>query len=190
LRNPWVVGVVLLVIGLAICMISFIPVAQLEPYVTETQQQVEEVQQDGMVTAWYVFYSQSFTFAAGDVVMIKAQSQDGPLYCEVTDILGNQVGGQYDVPDINLNVTIPSNGMYTVTVGRYRASSEVLFLTEASAYVFVKTRITQEGLVQDYRSLSTYPYRDTWPLGITVLVLGVGVCAVILARNSSRGRCN
>jgi hypothetical protein len=190
LRNPWVVGVVLLAIGLAICILSFIPVTHLVPYERETQEQVETVQQDGTVRAWYDYYSNSFTFAAGDVVTIKAQSQDGTLYCAVTDILGNQIGGQSGVSDINLNVTIPLNGMYTVTVGRYRTSSEVIFLTEASAYVYVKTRITQMGWVQDYQNVTTYPYRDIWPLGVTIMVLGVGICTVVFARNSARARCN
>jgi len=185
MRNPWTVGSALLVIGLAICISSFIPVTHLEPYERETQQQVETVQQDGTVTAWYDYYSNTFTFAAGDVVMIKAQSQDGTLSCAVKDISGNQVGGQGDVPDIDLNITIPSNGMYTVTVSRYRTSIYVLFLTQASAYVYIKTRITQIGWVQDYQNVTIYPYKDIWPLGATIMILGIGVCTVIFARNKN-----
>lgn len=184
MKSIWYASGILLVIGIAVCLVSFAPVNKLVPYTREVQHPVNEVQQDGTVKSLLTFYSHGFTLSAGDKVKIKAQAQDCSLEVEVKDIMGNNVEQQSDVVSPNLEVSIPSYGWYGVYITRYRSSPYVIFLDKASAYVHVETESTQTSFVQDYQSLTTYPYRDLWMLGVAVMICGIGTAVVLIARKA------
>lgn len=174
---------VALCIGLALCAIYFFPRTVSEPYPELVSQRVDRVQEDGNVTALYTFYSQAFNCRAGDTIFIHAQalSSDESLSFVVSQTSGNTIEQRNNVRDGNLTVTIPTDGSYTVTIERYRHSVWVFFLEKADAYIYVKTSITETSLVQKYRDVVTYPYKDLLIPGVVLLIAGIGLGVLSIA---------
>lgn len=184
MKNILLLSVVILCIGFGLSLFSFLPQTHLEPYNRTILQQVETVQKDGTISSWYTFYSEAFTCMPGDTISIHAQAQTSgeSLSVMVSDILGNTIEQRDDVKNVSITVTIPTNGLYTVTVNRYRYSPFVVFLAPAEAYIYVKTTITETHIVQDYQTVTTFPYKDLSTPGIVLMIAGIGIGVILIAQ--------
>ena len=116
---------------------------------------------------------------------MRAQAKDGSLSVLVSQSLtGDVIEQRDDATDVNINVTIPANGPYTVTINRYRYSPFVIFLAPADAYIFVKTAITETRFIQDYRTVTTYPYKELLIPGIAIIIASIGFGIISIAQQS------
>jgi len=187
MKNILLLSGILLSIGLGATLFSFIPQPHREPYWRKTQQRVEKVQKDGTVSSWYTFYSQSFSCVAGDTISIRAQAQTSgeSLSIVVSQTLGSTIEQREDVTDINITVTIPTSGSYTVTINRYRYSPFVVWLAPAEAYIYVKTNITETKLEQGYRTVLTYPYKELLAPGVVLMIAGIGFGIFTIAQQKT-----
>lgn len=183
MRGISLLSAVALCIGLALSAVSSFPQTVSEPYTELVSQRVDRVQEDGNVTALYTFYSQAFSCKAGDTIFIHARalSGDESLSFVVSHTLGDTVEQRNNVRDGNLTVTIPTDGSYTVTIIRYRYSPYVIYLSSVDAYIYVRTSITETRLVQKYRDVVTYPYKDLLSPGEVLLIAGIGLALLSIA---------
>jgi len=178
-RSSTYAGLILL-LGFGLCLASFIPKheSHSEPYLKPVQS--EKVQQDGTVSAFYTYYQKCFTSHTGDKITVKASTSDANVYLTVSvnGPLGTTIKTEEKVKQANFTVTASEYGSYCVTVERWRESIYVLFLTETSAHIYVKTAIT--NILQDYRKVTTtkYPYKDLFLPGIAIMVGGIGLAVI------------
>jgi len=186
-NNILLLSVVVLGCGIVLSLFSYLPKTIQIPYLRTVQQPVETVQQDGVTSNFYTYYSKSFQCKVGDTIQIRSQSQTAgaTLSATVSELLGNTVMQQNDVSSIDTTVTIPEDGYYSVVIERYRTSAWVIFLTQTNAYVYVKTSITETKTVQDYRPVTTYPYKDLITPAIAIMVAGIGIGVVSIAKKKS-----
>ena len=184
MRTILLVCMVTLSLGFAISLLSFLPQTRSEPYLRQTQQRVDKLQKDGTVSSWYTFYTQSFSCAPGDTISIRVQAQTSgeSLSVIVSQTLGNTIEQRDDVENLDITANIPSSGLYTVTVNRYRYSPFVIWLAPAEAYIYVKTAITETRLVEDYRTVTTFPFKDLLLPGIVIMIAGIGVGVISIAQ--------
>jgi hypothetical protein len=185
LRTLWVLSAVLLCIGFCIFLYSSVPQTVHEPYTVWTDKTTDYLLKNGVGTATSPFYSTYFdgiyNFTAGDTVSITASPTDGRtlLSAKVSRYFGVEVyKSQDNTTAISMDYTIPFSGRFEITVSRYKTSDFEFFSTETSANVRATARMTEKVQVQQYRDVTTYPYKSYETAGIVVMLAGIG-CGVL-----------
>jgi hypothetical protein len=154
-----------------------------------TTQTKNNVVQDGEISALSSFYSKNFQLGAGDKISITATINEGTLSANVLDMWTfKEIASQSNVQNVNLDVTVPSDGYYQINVKRYKESVFVIYLEETTASVKVSTITTEQVFVQDYRSVTTYPYKNFETAGIAVMLAGIGAGVLSVAQNKGKNQ--
>jgi hypothetical protein len=162
---------------------SSVPKTVKEPYINWVTQPKDEVLQDGTVSALSIFYSETHQFESGDKISITASIDEGTLSVDIYDMWAfKEIAAQENVQSVDLDVTIPSNSFYEITVKRYKSSVFVIYTEKTNANVKITTRTTEQALVQAYRDVTTYPYKNLETCGIAVMVAGIGVGVLSIAQ--------
>ena len=99
-----------------------------------------------------------------------------------------EIASQSNVQNVNLDVTVPSDGYYQINVKRYKESVFVIYLEETTASVKVSTITTEQVFLQDYRSVTTYPYKNFETAGIAVMLAGIGAGVLSVAQNKGKNQ--
>jgi hypothetical protein len=189
LKSLWVLSAFLIVIGFCIFLYSSVPKTVQEPYMKLTTQTKNNVVQDGEISALSSFYSKNFQLGAGDKISITATINEGTLSANVLDMWTfKEIASQSNVQNVNLDVTVPSDGYYQINVKRYKESVFVIYLEETTASVKVSTITTEQVFVQDYRSVTTYPYKNFETAGIAVMLAGIGAGVLSVAQNKGKNQ--
>lgn len=189
MKSLWVLSAFLIVIGFCIFLYSSVPKTVQEPYMKLTTQTKNNVVQDGEISALSSFYSKNFQLGAGDKISITATINEGTLSANVLDMWTfKEIASQSNVQNVNLDVTVPSDGYYQINVKRYKESVFVIYLEETTASVKVSTITTEQVFVQDYRSVTTYPYKNFETAGIAVMLAGIGAGVLSVAQNKGKNQ--
>lgn len=191
MKNPWLIGAgCLLALGFGMCLLSFVPQSRLEPYLKQVQQYVGRVRQDGNVSAIRTFYDKWFFLNPNDKILIHAHIEEESLSVTVSGSNGwgwEKVEQRENVTNVDLEVTASQFLMYSINIERWSPPYHI-FLTPATAYVYVKTSTLETVTVQDYRNVTTYPYRDLLIPSIVPMTAGIGVGVIVIAWNISKDK--
>ena len=176
MKNLWTLSAILLLIGFCVFVYSSVPQTVKQPYTKWDTQTKDNVLEDGTISSTSIFFSKSYSFKSGDKILITASIDEGTLSVRVYEAwTSNEIAFRDDVQSVNLDVTIPNDGYYTISVNRYKRSVGIIYLTKVNADVRVTTRTTEQALVQTYRDTTTYPNKNFESAGIVLLLTGIGV---------------
>lgn len=197
MKSLWILSALLIFSGFSTILCSAVPQTIREPYTILKDRTINYLIKDGLGTATSPFYSTYFygvyNFTQGDTVSITASPTDGKtlLSAEVSRYFGLEIyKSQDNTTTINMNYTIPFSGRFEITISRYKASDFEFFSTETTANVRITARMTEKVQVQEYRSVTTYPYEDFETVGIAVMLAGIGAGILSVAQDKRKNQCS
>jgi len=186
LKSLWVLSAVLLLLGVSIFVYSLIPQIIQEPYLKTVTQNKDTVLLEDTISAQYSFVYKNFFFKQGDNISIIATIDEGTLGAHVYEVYsGFSIVKRENSTNINLEVTVPRDGLYHIGVGRYRPSLSVFYSEATNANVEIVQRTTEQVLVTAYRDVTIYPNKVYETAGIVLVLAGIGAGVLSVAQNIS-----
>ncbi len=183
MKSIWVLSAALLLLGVSIFVYSAIPQIIQEPYLKTVTQNKDTVLLEDTISEQYSFVYKNFFFKQGDNISIIATIDEGTLGANVYEVYsGFSIVKRENSTNINLEVTIPRDGLYHIGIGRYRPSLNVFYSEATNANVEIVQRTTEQVLVTAYRDVTIYPNKGYETAGIVLVVAGIGAGVLSLAQ--------
>ena len=180
-------SVVLLLLGVSIFVYSAIPQIIQEPYLKTVTQNKDTVLLEDTISAQYSFVYENFFFKQGDNISIIATIDEGTLGAHVYEVSsGFSIVKRENSTKVNLEVTVPRDGLYHISVGRFRPSLYVWYSEATNANVEIVQRTVEQVLVTAYRDVTIYPNKGYETAGIILVLAGIGAGVLSAAQNIRR----
>ncbi len=185
--------IIMFLIGIGLSVLSQQSVTVKIPYEAYVSQKVSSTLVEAQLSSTGIFYFQNLGLVKGDVISIHSSISEGTLSATVNSTTGfivdshdgYIVDSQDNIKTVDLRVTIPSEGKYSVEVSRYRPSVDVVYLNKVYADVSIMLETVQMVKIFKFIDDVQYPNKSIEGYGYGVVVLsGIFVASLFIARKT------
>ena len=170
---------IMFLVRIGLSVLSQQPVTVKIPYEAYVNQKVSSTLVEAQLSSTGIFYFQNLGLVKGDAISIHSSISEGTLSATVNSTTGfivdshdgYVVDSQDDVKTVDLRVTIPSEGKYSVELSRYRPSVEVVYFTKVNADVSIKLETIQMVKITKFIDDVQYPNKINEGYGYGIAVL-------------------